>query len=198
MGHPLQIVVADDDLTTCQFYQQTLAGLGHQVCVAHCGRQLVELGRLLHPDLIITDIKMPDVDGITAAGAIYQERRIPVILVSGYHDDELLEQAGAEHVQAYLIKPVSAAQLEAAVAMAVQSFDRFQAVRKEAADLEQALADRKLIERAKGAVMLRLRIDEPEAYRRMRKRASDGNRKLVELARAILTAEEVFQALDIP
>ncbi len=179
MGRPLRIVVADDDPTACQFYEQALVGLGHQVCVAHGGRQLVEQCRLLHPDLVITDVKMADTDGIAAAGEIYRERPVPVILVSGYHDAELLARAGTEHVLAYLVKPVSAGQLETAVAVAVQRFERFEAVRREAAELAQALTDRKVVDRAKGAVMRRLRVEEAEAFRRMRKLASDGNRKLV-------------------
>jgi response regulator NasT len=97
---------------------------------------------------------------------------------------------------AYLIKPVSQADVEAAIALAMRRFEQFQAVRREAADLRQALEDRKVIERAKGIVMRRLAVNEDEAYRRLRKLGNDHNLKLVDVARTILQADEVFEALE--
>ena len=96
----------------------------------------------------------------------------------------------------YLIKPVDEAQLRAAIALAMTRFRHFQALAKEAADLRQALEDRKVIERAKGIVMKRLRVDEDEAFRRLRKMASDHNLKLVEVGTRVITSEEVFGHLD--
>jgi response regulator NasT len=195
MGRPLRIVLAEDEQDTREFLQELLRRLGHQVVAADNGRRLVELVRASEPDLVVTDIKMPDLDGIGAAKAIREFREVPVILITAHHEAELLERAAVDHVMAYLIKPVSQADVEAAVAVALARFGRHLQVRREVADLKQALEDRKVLERAKGAVMRRLRVEEADAYRRMRKLASDNNRKLAEVARAVLTAEEVFGQL---
>ncbi len=136
---------------------------------------------------------MPDMDGIEAAVEICRGEPIPVILVSAYHDPELFERARGEHVLAYLVKPIKQADLEAAIAIAMQRFEEFQALRKEAGELRQALEDRKLIERAKGVLMKKAGLDEEEAFRRLQKLARDHNQKLVEVARMILRAEEAFQ-----
>jgi len=193
MMRTLRVVVADDERDTREYLQQCLTRMGHQVAAATTGRQALDLARQLQPDLLFTDIKMPDMDGIEAATALNRERVTPVILLTGHHDAELLRRAAQEHVMAYLIKPVDAADVEAAVTVAMARFEEYQAVRKESADLKQALEDRKLIERAKGSVMKRLGIEEDEAFRRMRKLASDGNQRLAEVARRVLAAEEVFQ-----
>jgi response regulator NasT len=160
------------------------------------GKQLVELCRASPPDLVMTDIKMPDMDGIQAAEAINREKEVPVILVSAYHDAEVLQRAGTDHSMSYLIKPVSQADAEAAVALAMDRFERYQAVRTEAAALRQALEDRKLVERAKGSVRKRLGVGEEEAYRRLKRLASTHNRKPAEVARVVLAGEGVFRQME--
>jgi AmiR/NasT family two-component response regulator len=197
MNRSLRIVVADDERDTRDFFQQFLSLQGHQVlATAQTGRHLVEQCRLLHPDLVITDIKMPDMDGIDAAGEIYKDAPIPVILVSTYHNRELIERAADNHVLAYLVKPIKETELEPAIGIAMKRFEEFQALRQEATDLRQALEDRKVIERAKGIIMRRGKLEEPEAFRRLQRLASDKSRKLVEIAQMILVAEEAFQAAD--
>jgi response regulator NasT len=196
MTRPLRILVADDERDTREFLQQMLARQGHQAGGVGTGRQLAEVARQVEPDLIVTDIKMPDMDGIEAAEAVNRDREIPVILVSAYHDDELLARAGAAPIMAYLIKPVSPADVEAALAVAMARFAQYKAARAEAASLRQALEDRELIERAKGATMRRLAVDEDEAFRRLRKLATYHNLKLVEAARRVLQAEDVFAPMD--
>ena len=196
MTQPLRIVAADDERPMREYYQELLPRLGHQAVVAEGGRQLVELCRLLNPDLVITDIRMADLDGIQAAAEVSRGREVPVILVSAHHDAELQARAGQGPVMAYLIKPVKQADLETAINLAMTRFEQFRALRREAADLRQALEDRKLIERAKGVLMKRLRVEEQEAFRRLRKASADTNRKLVEVAREVVTAEDVFRQLD--
>jgi AmiR/NasT family two-component response regulator len=117
-----------------------------------------------------------------------------VILVSAYHDPELIKRAEADHVMGYLVKPIKQADLEPVIALTMARFAQLQELRREAADLRQALEDRKLIERAKGVLMKRGRLDEQAAFRRLQKLASDKNLKMVELARMVLTAEEAFDA----
>jgi response regulator NasT len=196
-GRPLRIAVADDEADTRQFFRELLTRLGHEVVgVAETGRQLVEQSRSAHPDLVITDVRMPDMDGVRAAEEINRGDPVPVILITGHHEDDLLARGPGDHIMAYLSKPAKPVDLQAAINLAMLRFRQFEALRQESASLRQALEDRKTVERAKGAVMKRLRLDEPEAFRRLRKLASDQNRKVIEVAQMVLQAEEVFQALE--
>ena len=197
MSRSLKVVVADDERETRDFLQELLARQGHQVLAAENGRQLYELCRVAQPDLIVTDVKMPGMDGIEAAEAYSREREVPVVLVTGHHEPNLLERIGADHIMAYLVKPIKAADVEAAVAVAMLRFGQYQQVRREARDLRQALEDRKTIERAKGILMRRLQVEEQEAFRRLKRLASDHNKRLSEVAHTILDAEDVFHQLDL-
>ena len=196
VNRTLHIAVAEDQDDTREYFQELLPRLGHQVVAVRDGRQLVEVCRASSPDLVITDVRMPGMDGIEAAAAVNRERPVPVIVVSAHHESELLTRAGQAPVMAYLIKPVTQASVEAAIATALARFEELRSAHKEADSLRVALEERKVIERAKGAVMKRLNIDEREAYRHMRRLSSNGNRKLVEVAQTILAADQVFQELD--
>ena len=197
MSHSLRIAIADDELDMRDYFQQVLPRLGHTVvAVARDGRELVELCRTKSPDLVITDIKMPEMDGIDAAIQIYHEKPVPVILVSAFNDAALIERAESDHIMGYLVKPIKQADLAPTIAIAVHRFEQFKTLRQEAADLRQALANRKVIERAKGILMQKGKLDEPEAFRRLQKLASDKNQKLVAIASMIVTAEETFQSLE--
>jgi response regulator NasT len=193
---PLRIAVADDELDIREHLHELLTRLGHQAVAVATGKQLVELCRATSPDLVISDIKMPDMDGIAAAEAVNHEKETPVIVVSAYHDAELLDRAAAGNVMAYLVKPVSGSDIQAAVHVAMYRFRQYLEVWREADSLRQALADRKLVEQAKGVVMKRLGVDEEEAFSRLKKLASRRNRKLVDVAREVLPADEVFQDLE--
>lgn len=194
MKQNLRIVVADDEEDMRDYFQRMLPRLGHQVVgAAENGRELLEMCRNSKPDLVITDIKMPELDGIDAACRIYQESPVPVILVSAYHDAALIQRAESDHIMGYLVKPIKQADLEPVIALATIRFDQFQMLRQEAADLRQALADRKIIEQAKGILMKKGGWDEADAFRRLQKLASEKNRKLAEIAVMITTAEEAFQ-----
>ena len=176
------------------FYQSILASLGHTVLVvAGTGRELVEACTEQPPDLVITDIRMPDLDGLEALREITRAGlSVPAIIVSGFHDDEFIQRAQQECVLAYLVKPVRASDLEPAIKLVRQRFREMQALQQQAADLQQALDDRKLIERAKGILMDRSGLSESDAFKRLQKLSNDRNQKLVEIARAIITAEEAF------
>jgi response regulator NasT len=197
MSQTLRIAVADDELDMRDYFQQILPRLGHTVvAVAKNGRELVELCRTSEPDLIISDIKMPELDGIDAAIQIYQARPVPVILVSAHQDAALIERAASDPIMGYLVKPIKQADLAPTIAIAVHRFEQFRTMRQEAINLRQALADRKVIERAKGILMKKGKLDEPEAFRRLQKLASDKNQKLIEIASMIVTADEAFQSLE--
>ena len=194
MNAGLNIAVADDEPRMREYYREALARMGHRVAVAAAdGRELIEGCRATPPDLILTDVKMPDLDGIDAAIEIGKGEPIPIILVSAYHDDDLLDRARSGHIFGFLVKPIKQDDLKAAIAIAMQRFDEFRSLRSEAGELRQALDDRKYIERAKGVLMKKAGLDEEEAFKRLRRLARDGNQKLIEVARMILRAEAAFE-----
>lgn len=194
MSASLRIAVADDEADMRDWFERILPTLGHQVVsVAESGKELVEHCRSLRPDLVITDIKMPDMDGIDASQAICAEHPLPVILVSAYHDPELIRRAEADHVLAYLVKPIGKAALEPAIGLAMRRFEELQALRKEAADLRQTLADRRVIEQAKGVLMKVTGVDERAAFRRLQELAADKNQKLVVAAQSVLSLEKALR-----
>jgi response regulator NasT len=194
MNATLNIAVADDEPRMRDYYREALARMGHRVAFAASnGVELIEGCKAARPDLILTDIKMPELDGIDAAVEIGRGEPVPIILVSAYHDDELLRRAGKGQVFGFLVKPIKQDDLKAAIAIAMQRFEEFRTLRDEAGELRQALEDRKLIERAKGVLMKKAGLDEEEAFKRLRRLARDGNQKLVEVARMILKAEAAFE-----
>jgi two-component system, response regulator PdtaR len=193
MNRTLSIAIADDEPRMREFFRKALERLGHYVVAeAETGRELIDRCRELQPELVITDIQMPDMDGIDAASELAREQAIPVILVSAFHDDEYIERARQNHILAYLVKPITDTDLQPAIAIAMDRFQEFQALRRETNDLKQALEDRKLIERAKGILMKRTGLDEPNAFRRLQKTATSKSMKLVDIARTIVTAEEAM------
>jgi len=194
MSQRLRIAVADDEADMRDFFERMLPICGHEVVsLAETGKELVEHCQALHPDLVITDIKMPDMDGIDASTQICRDRPTPVILVSAYHDPQLVHRAEADHVMAYLVKPIGQADLGPAIAVAISRFQELQALRKEAGDLKQALADRKVIEQAKGILMKVTGVDEKDAYKRLQQLAADKNQKVIDAAQSVLAMERALR-----
>lgn len=192
----LRIAIAEADLGAREFLRRALAGRRHDAVAVGSGRELAELCRLSRPDLIITADRLPDMDGVQAAHAASADSPIPVLLLSERHDEETLERAKHDQVFGYLAKPVTAEALLPAVALAMHRFAQLGGLRKEATELRQALEDRKVIEQAKGVVMRRLRLDEPDVVARLRNLATDRGWKIVDLSRKVLKAEEIFQDIE--
>jgi response regulator NasT len=167
--------------------------LGHQVVhAAHSGTELIRACEQLQPQLVITDIVMPGIDGIEAAEKLWLRFNVPVVLMSAFHNHDLLERARIDPIFGYLVKPIKEADLDAAISTGTAQFERFQKLLEEANNLRQSLADRKIIEKAKGVVMRRTGLDEAQAYRKLQKLAWDSNRKLVDIARVVLAGEEIM------
>jgi len=138
MKHPLRILVADDEPDMQDYFQRMLPRLGHRVvATVGSGLELVEQCRSLHPDLVMTDIHMPGMDGIDAAAQVYRERPVPVILVSAHHDAALVERAEADHILGYLVKPIKLADLEPTIAVAIRRFAQVQALQEALARVQQ-------------------------------------------------------------
>jgi AmiR/NasT family two-component response regulator len=193
MKRSLRIVVADDEREMREYLREVLTHLGHEVVgAATDGRELVALCESQRPELVISDVRMPDMDGIEAATRIGIQSPVPIILVSAFHDSATIRRAEADHILAYLVKPIKANNLEPAIGLVMRRFDQFQELRREAATLKQALEDRKIIERAKGRLMHHAQLDEGEAYRRLQHAARSMQKKLVDAAALYLSMDELL------
>jgi len=190
---PLRILIADDESIRMMSLRKQLAALGHRVVAeASNGEEAVALAAATQPDLAILDIKMPGADGIEAAQRITRARPIPIILLTAYNEAELVERAAQANISAYLMKPVAEEDLLPAITLALIRFRQFEALRREVSDLREALEARKIIERAKGILVRRLDLTEEEAFRRLQKQSQDSNRKLAEVAEAIVMADRLL------
>lgn len=188
--HRLRILVADDEDVVRTTLTELSRSLGHEVvAVARDGEEAVTLACSTQPDLLLLDIRMPHLDGIQAARAITQERLIPIIIVTGHSDQDLMDEAAEAGVFSYLLKPITEERLAAAIATARARFADLQLLRSEVGDLKGALEARKLIERAKGILMRDLGVGEQEAFRWLKRASSHHNRKLCEIARRVVALE---------
>jgi len=149
------------------------------------------LVRSVAPDVALFAAGLPDGDGVGAAGQVSAELRVPVVLLTSHTSRDLVDRARAAGVMAFLVKPLRAEELAPALDLAVARFG-------EARRLRQSLEDRKLVERAKGALMTRFGLGEDEAFRRLRRAAMDTRRPMVDVARALLVSESVARDLPTP
>ena len=189
---PLKIIVVEDDATVRLFLKETLEKLGHQVIgEAATGTDMVRTVLELEPDLVVFDIHLPRLNGLDALRQIYQERVVAAVAITADRDQDLVRRALEEHVLAYLVKPVEAHQLGAALLVARARFEELQGLAAENANLRQALQNRKTIERAKGVLMKRFRWTEAEAFRRLQRAAMNRRTTMVELAQDVLNGVDV-------
>lgn len=193
MTERLRILIADDEAVRVMTLRAQLRSLGFEVVAeAGTGEDAVRLAGEHLPDLAILDIRMPDMDGIAAAEKIAQRYPIPIVLLTAYSEVDLVERASGAGVFAYLVKPVTEQELLPAILLARARFAEFRVMGSEVRDLREALEARKTIERAKGILMKRLGLSEAEAFRRMQVQSQKESRKLVEIAREIVTAQGVM------
>ena len=164
--------------------------LGHQVAAqASNGQEAVEMASLTNPDLVLLDIRMPVLGGIEAAKAMLEREAVPIVIVTGHTDRELIGDAVQAGVFSYCVKPITAERLLAAIATAQARFRDLQGLRGEVGDLKRSLDDRKLVERAKGIVMRDMKVGEQEAYRWLKRTSSQSNRKMADVARSIVALD---------
>jgi AmiR/NasT family two-component response regulator len=185
-----RVLVAEDEVLIRVDIVETLEEAGHSVVgQASDGEQAIRLARELGPDLVVMDVKMPKMDGLTAARQITADG--PAVLVlTAFSDKELVEQAAEAGTIGYLVKPFQPAQLLAGVGVALARAADRRKLRDTVEDLEEKLANRKVIERAKGRLMEQFGLTEDQAYTRMRRAAMDRQLPLVEVARRILDAQQ--------
>lgn len=195
MTQSLRIIVADDEPLLAEEISAYLSDMGHEiVATAATGKELVEKTADLKPDLLVTDIKMPDMDGLEAAKQICRTSPVPVVIVSAYHDEEYINRATGQCIMSYLVKPISKGSLKVALSLATRRFHEFKALFKENANLKQTLEDRKVIEKAKGLLMKRTGMEEEAAFLRLQKLAREKGTRMVHVAQTIIDAEEAYES----
>ncbi len=187
-----RIIIADDESLIRMDLREMLGHLGYEVVAeASDGRSAVELAKKLLPDLIIMDIKMPDMDGISAAGELARDHIAPVVLLTAYSENSLIGRAKDAGVCGYLVKPFRETELMPVIELALARFNELRDLEREVTDLKEALETRKLVERAKGVLMEVHGLREADAFNRMRKTSMDNRKSMREVAEAILLTHEV-------
>jgi AmiR/NasT family two-component response regulator len=191
----MRVLVADDDPLISIGLCERLRSLGHEpIGPAADGGQAVELARQTLPDLYLFDIEMPNLDGLQAAEQLAGEGlRRPVVVVTGVEDPGLIERSIASGVSAYLTKPIDTRELQAAIGLAAARHSEFQELEAEVDRAQQALEDRKLIERAKGLLRTALNLSEHDAFRRLQMTARERNLRLAEVAARIVEQQTLLE-----
>jgi two-component system, response regulator PdtaR len=151
------------------------------------GAKAVELAETLRPDLVILDVKMPVLDGITAAERIASQRIAPVVILTAFSQRDLVERARDAGAMAYLVKPFSKSDLVPAIEMAVSRFAELTLLEGEVADLQDRLETRKAVDRAKSVLQQQLQLSEPEAFRWIQKTAMDLRLSMRQVADGVVT-----------
>jgi AmiR/NasT family two-component response regulator len=183
----VRILIAEDETIIRLDLRALLERAGFDVCAeARDGLEAVELAAAEQPDLAVLDVKMPRLDGIEAARRILEERPIPIVMLTAYGHDELVSRAVEAGVFGYLVKPFRESDLLPAIRTARARHEELTALREEADSLAEALAARKVIERAKGLLMEREGLSEQDAFARLRKASQISGRPMKVVAEAVV------------
>jgi two-component system, response regulator PdtaR len=183
----MRILVAEDETIIRLDLKETLERAGFEVCgEARDGEEAVELAREEKPDLAVLDVKMPRLDGIEAARRILAERPIPIVMLTAYGHDELVARAVEAGVFAYLVKPFRESDLLPAIQTAKARYAELEALREEAESLAEALATRKVVERAKGLLMQQEGLSEQDAFTRLQRVSQTSGRPMKVVAEALI------------
>lgn len=192
-SHARRVVVAEDEALIRLDVVETLREAGYEVVAeAADGEQAITLVKEHRPDLVVMDVKMPVLDGISAAERIVSDRIAPVVLLTAFSQQELVERARDAGVMAYVVKPFTAAELLPALEIAVSRYTQIVSLEAEVADLAERFATRKLVDRAKGLLQTKFQMTEPEAFRWIQKTSMDKRLTMREVANAVIasTSEE--------
>jgi AmiR/NasT family two-component response regulator len=195
-GTGTRILVAEDEAISRMDLREMLENLGYAVVgEAGDGVAAVNLARALKPDLLIMDIKMPGLDGISAAESLHQEQITPVLLLTAYSDREFVDRAVDAGVMGYLVKPFAEQQLKPAIEVALERWREVRQIQHDLAQTQDQLETRKLVERAKGVLMDSQNLKEAEAFRRIQRLSMNSRKSMREVAEAILLAHEAGRTL---
>jgi response regulator NasT len=194
----MRVLVAEDDPLIALGLCERLRSLGHEpIGPVADGAQAVELARESLPDLYLFDVEMPLLDGLQAATQLADEGlRRPVVVVTGVEDPELIERAIGNGVGAYLTKPVDTRELQAAIELTATRHAELRELEAEVGRAQQALEDRKMVERAKGLLMTALGLSEQDAFRRLQLTARERNLRLADVAARIVEQRTLLEPTD--
>ncbi len=187
----LKILLADDEALLRLDLREMLTDAGHTIIgEAANGLEALELAQRLKPELVIMDVKMPVMDGLTAAQKLAQENIAPVLLLTAYSQQDIVDKAREAGVIAYLVKPIREEQLFPAMEIAVSNFQELQQLQAELVSLQEALETRKLLAKAKGILMELHGLTEQDAYRKMQQYSMLKRVSLRKLAEMIIKSAE--------
>jgi AmiR/NasT family two-component response regulator len=187
---PMRVLIAEDEALIRLDLREMLEEEGFDVVgEAADGEQAVALAKDLKPDLVICDVKMPKMDGIAAAAQITEARIAPVVMLTAFSQRDLIERARDAGAMAYLVKPFQKRDLLPAIEMATSRFAEIRALESEVTGLRERLEARKLIERAKGALMTKHGLSEPEAFRWIQRAAMDNRTSMRDVATLVLSGD---------
>lgn len=181
----MRILIADDESIIRMGLKSILQELGHEVLAATNGREALEMARRHRPDLAILDIKMPFTDGLQAAKTLARTQPMPILLLTAFSEQDLIDKATDLPIHGYLIKPVKPEELSAAITVAYKRFVENQALQEEADNLAESLETRKLLDKAKAKLMAK-GMSEEEAYKTIQEQARNGRINLRTVATTIL------------
>ena len=182
-----RVVVAEDETLIRLDIVEMLQDAGYEVVAeADNGQRAVELAREHRPDLVLMDVKMPVLDGITAAEQIASDRIAPVVLLTAFSQRELVERAREAGAMAYVVKPFTVDDLVPAIEIAISRAEEIAALEREVSDMKEQFATRKLVERAKSLLTTKMGLTEPEAFRWIQKTSMDRRLSMREVAEAII------------
>lgn len=187
-----RLLIADDEPLIRMNLRETLVDQGYLVVgETGDGQSAVNLTRQLRPDLVLLDVKMPNMDGIAAAKQITADALAPVLLLTAYSSRDLVDQARDAGVLGYLVKPVRDAELMPLIEVTLARWGEQQSRRRELTQLTDRLETRKLVDRAKGYLMDHQGLSESEAFRRIQQLAMNSRKTMREVAQAILLAQQI-------
>ena len=182
------VLVAEDEALIRLDLVELLTEEGYEVIgEAGDGEEAVQLARDLEPDLVIMDVKMPKMDGITAAEIIAEERIAPIVMLTAFSQRDLVERARDAGAMAYVVKPFGASDVVPAIEIAMGRFQEIAAIEDELANLEDRLESRKIIDQAKGILQQDLGLTEPEAFRWIQKTAMDMRKSMRDVAEGVIS-----------
>jgi AmiR/NasT family two-component response regulator len=188
-----RILIAEDNELVSLTLEEQLSNLGYTVVgVARTGTEAVRLTRQLRPDLVIMDMQLPEMDGDAAAAQINKHHPTPVVMLTAYSDSDHIRRAEASGALAYLVKPVNPEELPPTIDVAIARFRELQQLRARVDDLQDEIESRKLVERAAGILRARRKINREQALALMKQWASERQKKVKDIAQAIVDAEALL------